>query len=469
MDTIGEVRLDGCLTTCYNICIEQQDFISTACSDPNLFQPYAYLDCALLLQQQMSDAVICMLGIPIYYFRCDPVQESADFTFKEFTLHNVVACKQLKLMVPDGQMPSSNPKLNEFDFEWEIDWETELSKTQFAAAFGDTAIPKQRDFLYIPMMKRMWQVNAAYDEKQDGLLWRSTTWKLALVKYTEATNVDLDGFEQMVDNFTKKTWENTFQEHEHKEQVRQTGYNQVQAPSFAADNLFDIFMEDNTRQAYTKHDVQILDKIYCHNSNVVARNIYKFKNQNGCIVYQDGVCGDSGTICMMLETPGHLHGAVSRNIAEFGPIKFEVGYDDKLQQFYLGVEDLIAELNQFTTYMVIYRWNRATYTKELSIYAHIHRNDLPIYILKPEMFWFDYDHPVAELVGEYNNDYTLCEPQPCQVHTWPLLCSNIKLYNRYMDIETAIKEASKYTTNHENCVFNDLARPINSGQGFPVR
>ena len=468
-DTIGEVRLNGCLTTCYNICIEQQNFISTACSDPNLFQPYIGLDCALLLQQQLSDAVICMLGIPIYYFRCDPVAESADFTFKEFTLHNVVACKQLKLMVQDGQMPSSNPKLNEFDFDWEVDWETELSKTQFAAAFGDTAIPKQRDFLYIPMMKRMWQVNSAYDEKQEGLLWRSTTWKLALVKYNEATNVDLDGFEQMVDGFVNKTWENTFQEIEKKEQERQTGYNQVQAPKFAANNLFDVFMEDNTRQALTKQDVSVLDKIYCHNNNVVARNIYKFKNENGCVVYQNGICGDSGTITMMIETPGHLHGEVSRNIAEFGPIEFEVGYNDKKQQFYFGIDNMIAKLNQFSTYMIIYRWNRATYTRELSIYAHTHRTDLPIYVLKPEMFWFDYDNPVAELTEAYNNDYALCEPQVCQIHTWPLLCTNIKLYNRYLDKETAIKEATKYTTTNELCIFNDVARPINSGTGFTIK
>ena len=281
--------------------------------------------------------------------------------------------------------------------------------------------------------------------------------------------MDLDGFEQVVDGFINKTWGNTFQDVEHKEQTRQTGYDQVQAPRFAANNLFDVFMEDNTRQALTKHDVSVIDKIYCHNSNIVARNIYKFKNKNGCVVYQNGVCGDSGTIAMMIETPGHLHGAISRDIAEFGPIKFEVGYDDKKQRFYFGVDDMITELNQFSTYMIVYRWNRATYTRELSVYAHTHRTDLPIYVLKPEMFWFDYDNPVAELTSAYNNDYDLCDPQTCQIHTWPLLCTNIKLYNRYLDKETALKEATKYTTTNELCVFCDVARPINSGLGFAVK
>ena len=35
------------------------------------------------------------------------------------------------------------------------------------------------------MMKRMWEVNSAYDEKNTGLMWRSTTWKLQLVKYND--------------------------------------------------------------------------------------------------------------------------------------------------------------------------------------------------------------------------------------------------------------------------------------------
>ena len=88
-------------------------------------------------------------------------------------------------MIKDGAMPSSNPKLTEFDFDWETDRETEISKTQFATAFGDEAYPKFGDFIYIPMMGRMWDVNAAYDEKNEGLMWRSTTWKLQLVKYSD--------------------------------------------------------------------------------------------------------------------------------------------------------------------------------------------------------------------------------------------------------------------------------------------
>ena len=467
--SIGDVVVDQALTKCYSICIQPEDFRSVACDDPNLFQPYANLDCALLLQQQLADMVICMFGIPVYYFRCDPDESTRDFTFKEFVMHNVVDCKQLKLMIQDGQMPSSNPKLAELDFEWEIDWETELSKTQFARAFGDTAIPKARDFLYIPMMNRMWEVNAAYDEKNEGLMWRSTTWKLALIKYSESTNVLADGFEDVIDGFINKTYRETFGKFEEIEQERESGYNQVAAPKFAATNLYDIFMEDAVRKSYTRDDASVLDKIYCHNNNVVARNIYKFKNPNGCITYQKGICGDSGTCSFIIETGGHLEGDVTKNIAEFGPINFEVAYDEQTKQFLIGVEDLAAEIQPFSTYMVIYRWNRSTYTKEQSVFKHVHRTDFPVYILKPEHYWFDFENPVAELTGSYNNDYIIKSEQPCQIHPWPLQVTNVKLYNTYLDRSDAIKESIKYTTTNERCIFADLARPINAGHGYTIR
>lgn len=188
---ITMVKYNGVIVNCYNITLDTSNvFLQDFCSNTNLFQPYNNLDCALQLQQQLSDSIVCMFGIPIYYFRVVPQVDTADYTFKEYVMHNVESVKQLKLMIPDGQMPSSKPIFSEMDFDWEVDWDVELGKSQFANAFGDEVFPKQRDLIYIPMMKRMWEVNSAYDEKNEGLMWRSTTWKLALVKYNEKSNIE---------------------------------------------------------------------------------------------------------------------------------------------------------------------------------------------------------------------------------------------------------------------------------------
>lgn len=464
-----KVRLGESFTDCYNVCLDStMDFIKDFCGTPNLFQPYNNLDCALQLQQQLSDSVVCMFGIPIYYFRVNPNEGATDYTFKEHFLHHIDSVKQIKLMIPDGQMPSSNPRLTEFDFDWETDWETELSKTQFAQAFGDTAYPKSGDFLYIPMMKRMWEVNSAYDEKNEGLMWRSTTWKLTLIKYTEATNIDPSEYDDIIDGWIQK-YEEVFGEIEKNEQERETGATPISSPSFAATNLFDIFMEDSVRKQYTKQDTSIVDKTYNNRSLIVARNLYKFKNENGYVSYQKPICGDSGTLMFIIETPGSLQDDLKRDIINFGNIQISIQYHKKTQDFTIEFGDLSQKVLSFHSYMVMIKWDRNTYNTELNIYEYKHPDNVPVYKIKPEMYYFDFENPIGEILGVYNNDYDVRNGMECKIHTYPLFITNIKYYNKALEKSEAFKESLKYTTQHENCVINDLARHINSGHGYATK
>ena len=461
------IIVNGIPTTNYNVCLDSEStFLTDFCGDVNLFQPYNNLDCALQLQQQLADSVVCMFGIPVYYFRVNPNKDTADYTFKEYALRHIESVKQLKLMITDGAMPSSNPKLTEFDFDWETDWETEFSKTQFATAFGDDAYPKAGDFLYIPMMKRMWEVNSAYDEKNEGLMWRSTTWKLALVKYTESTNVDSNGYDDLIDNLVQQ-YDVVFGEVERNERERLVGSTPLSSPSFAATNLFDIFMEDAVRKQYTKQDTTILDKTYNHRANVLGRNVYKFKNENGCVVYQNSICKDSGTLMFIIETGGTLNGELERDILNFGNCQIRIQYSD--QKFILRFNDLDQQLDPFKSYMVFAKWNRDTFSSELCVYEYKHPLDVPVYRVRPEMYWFDFENPICEKISIYNNDWVLRGPLPCKVHSYPLLITNIKYYDVYLDKVDSVKESVKYTTKHESCIINDLARPINSGHGYTVK
>lgn len=466
---LSSIVIGNCITNDYTIAIDATNvFLNNFCGSTNLFQPYNNLDCALQLQQQLADSIACMFGIPVYYFRTEPNRETVDYTFKEYVLHNVVAVKQIKLVIKDGAMPSSNPKLTEFDFDWETDWETEVSKTQFATAFGDDAYPKYGDFIYIPMMNRMWNVNAAYDEKNEGLMWRSTTWKLQLVKYSDSTAYNKSDFDEFIDTLIPQTYENTFGQFEQLEQERISQTPQVSAPMFAATNLYDIFMEDAIRKQYTKSDVAIIDKQYSHHANIISRNMYRFKNENGCITYQKGICGDNGTLMFIVETPGSFSEILERDIIQFGNLRINMIY--KGGKFTLVCNSgLSAILEPFKSYMCIIRWNRNNFTISMDVYNYTHREDMPIYKLRPEMYWFAFDNPVYSSVSDYDNELSSEIELPCQIHAYPLQLTNIKYYNEYLDTETAVKESIKYTTNNKACVFNDLARPINSGHGYAVK
>ena len=413
---LSNIVLNNCITKDYSITLDTSNiFLKDFCAEANLFQPYNNLDCAIQLQQQLADSICCMFGIPVYYFRAEPQHDTADYTFKEYVLHNIVAVKQLKLVIKDGAMPSSNPKLTEFDFDWETDWETEISKTQFATAFGDDAYPKYGDFIYIPMMHRMWDVNAAYDEKNEGLMWRSTTWKLQLVKYSDSTAYNPSEFDDFIDSLVPQSYENTFGQLEQLEQERISQSPQVSAPMFAATNLYDIFMEDAIRKQYTRNDIVIIDKQYNHRMNVISKNMYRFKNENGCITYQKGICGENGTLLFIIETPGSFSNEIERDIIQFGNLRIGMKYLQN--EFVINCNSNIsAKLEPFKSYLCAIRWNRYNYTISMDIYSQKYREDVPIYKLRPEMYWFDFENPHYTEISDYNKDLYSDEPLPCQVH-----------------------------------------------------
>ena len=355
----------------------------------------------------------------------------------------------------------------EFDFEWQTDWETEISKSHFAKAFGDNVIPTARDFIYIPMMKRMWEVNAAYDEKNGNLMWVSNTWKLQLVKYNDSTNIDLGGFDEFIDNLVCNKYEDVFGKYERLEQEQESGTLQISSPKFAATNLYNIFLEDAVRKQYTKDDINILDKQYNHKSNIITRNIYRFRNDNGCITYQKSICGDSGTLMFIMETPGKLSDTVTKDIINFGEVNVYIHYNDK--QFQMEFNNMKCELEAFSSYIVMLSWNKSSYISEMNIYKYSYPDNLPVYKIRPDMYYFDFDNPVCSITSEYNNDFDMRCEMDCQIHPYPIQITNIKLYNEYLNKQDCVKESIKYSTNHKSCIINDLARPLDNGHGYVVR
>ena len=456
-DSFDRISINDVFTKCYTIYLDQTNpFLENICGNENKFNPYQGLDCALLLQQQLTDNIICMFGIPIFYFRVTPDETTADYTFKEYVLHNVVDVKRIQLMVPDGEMPSSNPKFSALDFDWQVDWDVEVGKTQFATAFGDTAFPKVRDFIYIPMMKRMWKVNTAYDEKNENLMWRSTTWKLSLIKYEESTNIDIpDSMEDLIDGWLINKYDDVLGKTEVIEQERLSASPQIDTPAYHSLNLVDIEMDDSIRKKYTKKDIAIVDYQYNHHSNIVSRNIYKFKTPEAVMTYQKGYCGSDGTLSFIIQTQGMP--TEGQNIISFGPVHVKATFSNN--KYTLDFNGLQAEIDQFSSYLVILRWNKSTYTSSMDVFKYTHPEDLPIYRIRPEMYYFD-DNAVFSGSNEYNLDFESDKEQECFIQPYPCEITNIKLYNKDLGLNDSITESLKYTTQHPACVINDLARPL---------
>lgn len=461
---LGDVILGGLINKCYNIYLDDSNiFLKDFCTEPNLFQPYNNLDCALQLQEQLSDSIICIFGIPIYYFKTNPNANTLDLTFKEYNLYNVSDVKQIKLMIQDGQLPSSNYKLTEFDFDWENDWETEISKSQFATAFGDNAVPHNNDFIYVPLLKRMYQVNSAYDERNEGLMWRSTTWKLSLVKFNDSTNINTGDYDKMIDGFIKNNYMDDIFPQESNEQHRQVGADPVSAPQYAGNSKLDLKMKDAVRSSCSESGVNIIDLNTCHYNKIIGRNLYKL-SENSFINYQKRICGSAGTISFIL-----YNDIIIPDKADF--IRFGeviISAEDNDNGTYIIFNNKKYNIEKNNTYMIICGWDRNTYSTKIDIYKKIHKPEIPMYMLRPESYWFDFENPIISTTDQYNEDFNMKKAYNCSING-PINITNIKYYNQFLSNKEAITESLRYVTNNEKCIINDLARPITDGYGYLVR
>ena len=211
----------------------------------------------------------------------------------------------------------------------------------------------------------------------------------------------------------------------------------------------------------TKSSIRIIDKQYNNKSVIVAKNLYKFYNPSSQVTYQKGICGPEGTLSFIIETPGSFEGI--QEILSFGNIRVS------MEGLTISFENMKQELKAFNSYMVILSWSHSNYSVQMSIYEYTHNPNVKAYMLRPEMYYFDFENPVCEQVVKYNNDLNQCKQQLCTISGGGFNMTNIKLFNRALDKETSIKESCKYTTTNEMCVINDVARPLTTGNGFSVR
>jgi hypothetical protein len=196
--------------------------------------------------------------------------------------------------------------------------------------------------------------------------------------------------------------------------------------------------------------------------------MYRFKNDNGCVTYQKGICGDEGTLMFIVETPGSFNEVLERDIIQFGNLRVNMKWED--DHFKLSSNSGVhVKLDPFKSYMCILRWSHNNYTISMNVYNYVHRDDVPIYKLRPEMYWFDFENPICSETAQFDDDLCMQYEMPCQIHAYPLQLTNIKYYNSYLDDKTITIESVKYTTDHKNCVINDLSRQIFSGHGYAVK
>ena len=117
----------------------------------------------------------------------------------EYSLYNVKESGEFKIMVPGNEMPSNSFEFNMYGMGFE-DFEIHVTRTEFESAFGTGLHPRMRDYLYFPLMNRMYEVSSVTFADEFNM--EMTYWRVMLRKYEERTsNIQTDtAVEQELDD-----------------------------------------------------------------------------------------------------------------------------------------------------------------------------------------------------------------------------------------------------------------------------
>lgn len=181
---------EGTIETCPQICndctdpfVEGCTNIVVDCADP-VYNPYN-LTRPTAIYREISELGANMWGHPVKYFRVEPDQRSRDVVLMEYSLYNVQAQGEVKVLVPDNAMPEQTFQYDIFGMGWE-DFEVHITKGQMEKAFGANKPPRARDYLYFPLMNRMYEVSSVAFADEFNM--EMTYWRVMLRKYEERTS-----------------------------------------------------------------------------------------------------------------------------------------------------------------------------------------------------------------------------------------------------------------------------------------
>lgn len=166
-------------------------------SGSNLFNPYA-VGQSYNIYQQMSTLVSNMFGFCVLYFKTEPNAKSRDVVLKEYSIEKVIDKQNVKVLIPDNQLPTRELQFNSMMIDYPVVFEISIVKSEFWKVFGEGTHPDPHDYLYFSTyMNKMYMVDSVSDPDDFGYV--ATYWRVSLVPYQEMKSVQFGNDDLMED------------------------------------------------------------------------------------------------------------------------------------------------------------------------------------------------------------------------------------------------------------------------------
>ena len=139
-----------------------------------------------------------MFGICVLYFKTEPNSRSRDVVLKEYSIEKVIDKQNIKILIPDNQLPTRELNFNQLMIDYNTEFEIHIVKSEFWKVFGEGSHPDPHDYLYFSTyMNKMYMVDSVSDPDDFGYV--SSYWRVSLVPYQEMKSVQFDNDNLMND------------------------------------------------------------------------------------------------------------------------------------------------------------------------------------------------------------------------------------------------------------------------------
>ena len=139
-----------------------------------------------------------MFGICVQYFKTEANARSRDVVLKEYSIEKVIDKQNIKVLIPDNQLPTRELQFNSMMIDYPVSFEISIVKSEFQKVFGEGSHPDPHDYLYFSTyMNKMYMVDSVSDPDDFGYV--ASYWRVSLVPYQEMKSVQFDNDNLMDD------------------------------------------------------------------------------------------------------------------------------------------------------------------------------------------------------------------------------------------------------------------------------
>lgn len=232
-------------------------------------------------------AISEMYGLTVIWFHTSP--KVTNHTLVNHFLKDVVSIKRININLPNNEIPQDRSVYTEWDIQLEGEFVTNVVDSLFKQAFGETEIPLQKDFMFFPLMNKMYRVSSV--QPKNGFMGKVGWWEVFFTKFEDDASIDYN-FEELTNiPFLEDITENSFYDEDYEINVneeQQTVTESYTNKAIDSTHYVDVKESEYFREFYDER-VDIVSVNPDSNAFPVSMyNFSKIENRTIALTYQIG-------------------------------------------------------------------------------------------------------------------------------------------------------------------------------------